>query len=268
MSVKLIISHTDDNATRQMMRKVIESVYGPEFFGAARTVSVQNEMPAHVTANVTMTPPALGGVIPPVDNPAAGGNTEQESAFLSTSGEWPKLVNGQQLDSEGTPYSKDIHSDPAQVTTKGVWRAKRGVDKTLAAKRASELRALVNSGAQPPASVAVNNPATLPPAASAPAPTLAPMLPPPLPTLAAAPAPAPQPPLPAYVQLMENLGAYMKSPANPAGIMEDADVSGVLTSMGLQQITDIQYSEQLLQTFAAKFNDAYGAKYQRLASGG
>ena len=43
-------------------------------------------------------------------------------------------------DNTGLPHDARIHSTPAVITTKGVWRAKRGVDKQLVAQVEAELR--------------------------------------------------------------------------------------------------------------------------------
>lgn len=44
-------------------------------------------------------------------------------------------------DKEGMPWDTRIHSTPAKLTSKGVWRGKRGVQDTLVASVTAELRA-------------------------------------------------------------------------------------------------------------------------------
>lgn len=44
------------------------------------------------------------------------------------------------LDKDGLPWDERIHSTPAKLTNKGVWRARRGVDAGLVAAVSAELR--------------------------------------------------------------------------------------------------------------------------------
>lgn len=45
------------------------------------------------------------------------------------------------LDADGLPHDTRIHSDPAKLTSKGVWRKRRGVDDATVAAVEAELRA-------------------------------------------------------------------------------------------------------------------------------
>lgn len=82
------------------------------------------------------------------------------------------------LDSTGIPHDARIHSEPGVITTKGVWRKKRGVADTLVASVTAELKARAGSVAQPPA--ASTPPPLTAPGALTPPPAAAPLAPPPL----------------------------------------------------------------------------------------
>ena len=115
-------------------------------------------------------------------------------------------------DNTGLPHDARIHSTPAVITTKGVWRAKRGVDKQLVATVESELRA-----------AATEQPTTPPAAAPAP---VAPGLP-------AMPAPvAPIAPVQhaAYTELCKVLSENQCTPANPQGRLTDEWIKAALTA--------------------------------------
>jgi hypothetical protein len=83
-------------------------------------------------------------------------------------------ANPSTIDATGIPYDARIHSDPPQMTTKNIWRKKRGVADTLVASVTAELKAKVGSVAQPPA------PAAPPALAPVMPPASAPLAPPPL----------------------------------------------------------------------------------------
>ena len=122
-------------------------------------------------------------------------------------------------DSTGLPHDARIHSTPAVITTKGVWRAKRGVDKQLVVSVESELRGADTTAEQPPA----EQPATPPAAAPAP---VAPGLP-------AMPAPiAPVAPVQtaAYTELCKVLSENQCTPANPQGRLTDEWIKAALTA--------------------------------------
>jgi hypothetical protein len=56
-----------------------------------------------------------------------------------TTGDTPAAAGT--VDKNGLPWDDRIHSTPATITTKGVWRAKRGVTPALVAQVEAELRA-------------------------------------------------------------------------------------------------------------------------------
>lgn len=108
-------------------------------------------------------------------------------------------------DNTGLPWDARIHADPRSITTKGVFRAKRGVDKQLVAQVEAELRAAIAGTAG--AGVATG--AALPIPGAAPAPlTLA------APTPLTLPSVTPPAPPTAYEQLVLLVGANM-APAGP-----------------------------------------------------
>lgn len=105
-----------------------------------------------------------------------------------------------QVDANGIPWDDRIHSTPAKLTTKNVWRAKRGVADALVAQVEAELRARAGQPAPmaapmpmpPPAPVPVTMPPGYPPAMPMPMPPPAPVpVAPPAPVTPVAPAAAP-----------------------------------------------------------------------------
>ena len=92
-------------------------------------------------------------------------------------------------DKNGLPWDERIHSTPAKLTGKGVWRAKRGVNDALVTQVEAELR----SRPQQPAPVPQMQPVMQQPA---PVPQPAPMMQQPVPQMQ--PAPVYQPPQPMF----------------------------------------------------------------------
>ena len=108
-------------------------------------------------------------------------------------------------DNTGLPHDARIHSTPAVITTKGVWRAKRGVEKQLVAQVEAELRGA--SATTPPATV---------PTPVAPS----------LPTM-----PAPIAPIAtAYTELCKVLSENQCTPANPQGRLTDDWIKAALAA--------------------------------------
>lgn len=142
--------------------------------------------------------------IAPEDRPDVG---ETQTAPTDASG---AIV----LDKNGLPWDKRIHSDPASMTDKGVWRKKRGVDEVAFNAVAAELRAA--QPAQPP----------LPPAAAAG------VTPPPTLGLPALTPPAPKGPTP-YETFVNFLAEHMHGPANPTGRLTEDYVKTGLVGMGV-----------------------------------
>ena len=127
-------------------------------------------------------------------------------------------------DSTGLPHNARIHSTPAVLTTKGVWRAKRGADKQLVAEVEAELRGAASVvGINEARTATTEQPATPPDAAPAP---VAPGLP-------AMPAPiAPVDPVQhaAYTELCKVLSENQCTPANPQGRLTDTWIKDALTA--------------------------------------
>lgn len=104
--------------------------------------------------------PHAPATIHPDDNPEAGEAADTPTAATSASGTPTK-------DATGLPWDARIHSTPASLTAKGVWRSKRGVDDALVASVTAELKGAVLPAA-PPAPPA---PAPLPTPSTTPSPT-------------------------------------------------------------------------------------------------
>lgn len=153
--------------------------------------------------------------------------TQMFAIFGALTGNAPAAVEQEEAatpstathDGTGLPWDARIHSDPASLTAKNVWRAKRGVDKALVAQVEAELR-----GQQPQIAT--------------PAPVAAPAAPAPLamPTLAA-PAPLAAPAAPfvptTYDHLVKLVGDNMNTPQNPAGRIDDAWLTAALNTYGV-----------------------------------
>jgi hypothetical protein len=118
------------------------------------------------------------------------------------------------LDKDGLPHDTRIHSDPAKLTTKGVWRKRRGVTDAEVTKVEAELRS--RSAGVPGSPPVVGTPAPNEPVGNAPAPqppaAPGPGLPPP------APQPMPQPPAPTPPQPMPQPPA--PTPPQPTGPLD------------------------------------------------
>lgn len=148
-----------------------------------------------------------GGSIPL----AANGGDDDET------GDTPAVVG--QLDANGLPHDNRIHSEPAKLTTKGVWRARRGVATQLVAQVEAELRARMQSApaATPPMPTVPAMPEATAPAAvpPMPQPNAAPVYTPPAaqpvatPPMPPAVQPAPQPTPPAATGAVD-FGTFMQ----------------------------------------------------------
>jgi len=140
-------------------------------------------------------PAAIGMTGTPAPQPVAVSSDDDETSDADAA--------PGSLDKNGLPWDDRIHSTPAKLTTKGVWRAKRNVHDGLVAQVEAELRARVGGVPTPAASTAPQPQATpvMPQPVAAPAPVPAPQpgfVPPvtypPVPT--GAPAPQAMPPQP------------------------------------------------------------------------
>ncbi len=124
------------------------------------------------------------------------------------------------VDQTGLPWDKRIHSDPAALTSKGVWRARRGAVPADVVRIEAELRGGVahDIGRHCTASIA---PVVSAPVAAAPA---APMLAPIAPIAPAAPVMTP------YMALIKLIGENLHSAENPAGRLSNEWVKQSLTA--------------------------------------
>lgn len=123
------------------------------------------------------------------------------------------------LDGAGIPWDERIHSKPASMTDKGVWKKRRGADPAMIAKVTAELLATVGAGA--PAADATPPPAALPP------------LPGTAPGLPGLPPAAPLNTL--YTELVKFVADNTQSPTNPAGRITASWLAEVLTYFGIAE---------------------------------
>jgi len=148
-----------------------------------------------------------------------------------------------QLDSKGTPWNKEIHADPATLTEKGVWRARRGVDKDFAAAQAEQLRRMAaasGTGAATAAPVA-------PPAAAPAAPPAAPAAPPSM-----------------FAKFMSQITPFMIGSGQPTAVLSDADLTDIAKTLGLVdaqgngQVSLLAGREDLIPNFGEWINYKIG----------
>lgn len=183
---------------------------------------------------------AFGGNFTPGAATATAAAGTMPSAPTSSAPTSTASVAGIELDAEGLPWDKRIHSDAAErKTQKGVWKKRRGVQDALVAQVEAELRAALaaNPGAAVPAGAVTIPPGGVlgesavhaePAAATVELPqpsnvvTIAQpaTLSPPAPTTIAQPATLTSPALVdtgarSFAGLMQKVLPYMQSPVNP-----------------------------------------------------
>jgi len=187
-------------------------------------------------------------VIPPM--PATAGDDGDESS------DTPAVVGA--LDGDGLPHDNRIHSEPAKITTKGVWRKKRGVTDQLVSQVEAELRARVQ---QPATTVAPVQPVMqqpqVPQAMPAPVAAVQPVYTPqPLPPAPVAPTYVPQPQVPQMPQAMPAPPPPMPMP--PAGIDFQGFMQGLTAGMQRRDANgnpfiDGAYLATVVQTLSTAF---------------
>lgn len=119
------------------------------------------------------------------------------------------------VDKNGIPWDDRIHSTPAKLTGKGVWRAKRGVSDELTTQIEAELRARGGQPAPAPAPVMTMPPMPAPmpmpaPVMTAPPVTMPPGYPAPAPVMTAPPPPAPAPVAAAPIAAPTDFNTFMQ----------------------------------------------------------
>lgn len=195
-------------------------------------------------------PPEAGA--PFVPTPAVSA-TEADSAASTTSAPVAPVTApappaaGVQLDSEGLPHDKRIHSDPPSLTKKGPWRAKRNLNQLTEQKVKAELRAAMaapgagtaapapESPAERTAREAVEQGLVSPSAPLAPAPVT--------PTPPAAPVPVAAPPPPASVASAPPVSSPSPAPAAPSPApspADDATPPATLFAAAMRKVTKAQ----------------------------
>ena len=107
--------------------------------------------------NVTCVIAAIHGLSEPAGNDTAveptGNDTVSEPAADKADNAFPTAaldpVAGVELDANGSPWNAEVHSGSKTKTAKGVWKAKRGIDKTLVAQTEAQDRARIAGTPQP-----------------------------------------------------------------------------------------------------------------------
>lgn len=167
------------------------------------------------------------------------------------------------VDKNGLPWDDRIHSTPAKLTAKGVWRAKRGVNPALVTQVEAELRARpaipADAGTAGPAAMAATAPAPMPmpaqpqftPPANVPMPG-APVMQQPAPMPMPSPMPAPVPvqqPAPQPVQPPQATG-----PLDFNGFMQKIQVLLQQKDANGAPLIDAPYLSTVAQRVGAAFN--------------
>lgn len=154
-----------------------------------------------------------------------------------------------QLDAAGIPHDSRIHSVPAKLTDKGVWRAKRGLTPALKLQVEAELRATLGAAPadtnppQPGNAMLNGNALTSTPGANPPQPGATN---PPMPGGNMPPMPGAAQIDPAYAALLAFIGQNTQSSTNPNGALNDQYVSDILKHYGV--------SDGSLQTLAHRLD--------------
>lgn len=159
-------------------------------------------------------------------NAEAGTGQPQQSTPAQTTNSTPAQTTGLQLDGDGLPWDERIHSSNKKMTDKGKWVARRNVPEATRAAVIAEIRATMGNQ-QPANTTPPNNAApglgapgssglSLPGATGG------------LPSLPGASTVDPR-----YTHLVNFIGRNTKSDANPAGVIEAAWLTQVLTHFGV-----------------------------------
>lgn len=201
-------------------------------------------------------PPAAAVPAPPAASPAPAA----ASGDLSR----PAGPAGPQLDKEGLPWDKRIHSNPATIKADGCWRSKRGLDAATKEAVTAELRqAMAAPPPGPPAPMFEEAAPGVPlepspdtadastvfaggaaAASSVPAPPVAAVPPPPVPAVPAAPAPAPA--ATAFADLMRKITGMQT-----AGTLTVEGVQQIAQSLGITGVRDLMARPDLIPSFDA-----------------
>lgn len=232
--------------------------------------------PAPPVAAVPPAPP----VAPPVAPPIAAVAESLPPPAAPPAAPVAAAPAGVEVDAEGLPYDKRIHSSPASKKKDGKWRGKRGLDDatrqavTAELKQAMAAPAPAASPVPPPmfeeAAPGVPLPPTEPPVdaatafgagAATPAPSVPPAPPvaavavPPAPPVAAAepvvPAPPAAPPVPAgpaadFAGLMRKITGLQS-----AGHLTIQQTTEISQSLGITGVRDLMHRPDLIPSFDA-----------------
>lgn len=149
----------------------------------------------------------------------------------------PLNINAPAVDGDGVPWDDRIHSSNKQMTDKGVWRKKRGIQDSYYQTVTAELKA---RGAAAPAPAPAMPMPTMPPGMPGTAPASMPVMP------QAAPAPMPTPaPTPCAITFGEFMAKY--SAAVNAGKVTPAEFGQFLASMGVADLPALNADATKLQ---------------------
>jgi len=174
-------------------------------------------------------------------------------------------ATGVEVDSEGLPWDKRIHSTPATRTKngEGPWRAKRGVEDALKASVEAELRQVMGAPVPPPPPAPA--PVAAPAVPPAPLPPVAAPAPPPPAPAAPVPTPAPVAPAPTPVAADTATGPAAATPAvstfadlmrkitgmQTAGTLTVEQTTAISQSLGITGVRDLMVRPDLIPAFDA-----------------
>lgn len=220
----------------------------------ARVLASIDNTDAIITATAPAAP--IATAIPAMPTPAGSDDDETGDADAAPGS----------LDKNGLPWDERIHSTPAKLTTKGVWRAKRNVDAGLVAQVEAELRARaaapVSTAPQPQATPVQPTPAPAPapmPQPAAPAPVAAPQpgFVPPV-TYPPVATPAPQPAAPVAAPALTPAPVAAPQPAAPVTLDFNGFMQKLSQLMAMQDANGAPWVDAAyLNTVCSRLSAAY-----------
>lgn len=166
-------------------------------------IDVLAKLLASLSGGVSVVTAAPSPMTLPVPAPVAAGEDDESGDTAVAPGT---------VDKNGIPWDDRIHSTPAKLTGKGVWRAKRSVSDELTAQVEAELRARAGQPAPAPVMTMPPMPTPMPmpaPVMTAPPVTMPPGYPAPAPVMTAPPPPAPAPVAAAPIAAPTDFNSFM-----------------------------------------------------------
>lgn len=174
------------------------------------------------------------------------------------SGDTPAMAAPGTVDGSGLPWDDRIHSTPAKLTTKGVWRKRKGVDDATVSAVEAELRAR-SAPPQPQMQPQTTMPAPAP-AAPAPQPVMQQPMPAPVPQpqmqpQTAMPAPAPTVTMAANPSAPVPQQALQPVAPPPQNTVDFAAFMSKVAQLVQAGLADSNYFAGLCQRIVAAYNN-------------